>query len=677
MKDFARAALGQGLMMGWGDEAEARLAAATGDESYEDALARIRAENAAYYEQSPGMALGAEVVGGLLPTIGSFLIPGAGTAAGITRGAGALNRIRQMQQARRAAAVQRSPLAEAGREAVIQAGLGAVAGAGAAEDDVLGGAGSGAVIGGLTGGAAPFVPRVLRGAWERYIPTESNIARSAAGNIFRERGAMLPDIADIERKLEMDRALGIDTSSILNTSPRLARQAEMLANRGGDAAEILAERAERDIAGARQQTLRTLETGLGSPQYYAREEGLLSELRNNASSAYDEAYSFGPVRDPRIMNALRNPELVSAFEEAKRLAALDKSTAQLRGEDVSRFDLPDMFVVDPQGGIEIAKIPDVRMLDYLKRGLDSMIDQGYSSGSSVSRTRANRLKEFRNQLVDAIDQATEVDGVSAYRNARRQYAGDLEVLNALRTGKTEFAALPAEQIKKMAGSMSVAEKDAFREGVVQGLIESINNTSQEKNFAKLFANNPNLLSKLKPLFDSNAQFDVFEAAMKRQSELFRQAAGMVRGSQTASRRAAAERFEDDPYAIALLELGSGASLPGMVVKMLSRAKVTDSVARKMAQMLNAGTPDEIAAVVTALEKYGTSSEAAEWATKHVGRAFSSAARNAAIENYRRGEPVGTGIEGLQERLDALGINAAPQEETLEDMIRRYQQTIPQ
>jgi hypothetical protein len=203
------------------------------------------------------------------------------------------------------------------------------------------------------------------------------------------------------------------------------------------------------------------------------------------------------------------------------------------------------------------------------------------------------------------------------------------------------------------------------------LFDSINNTSQERNFAKLIANNPNLLGKLKPLFDSNSQFDLFNEAVKRQSELFRQEAGMVRGSQTAARRSAAERFENDPYALALFELGSGASLPGLVVRALSRATVTDDVAKKMAQMLNAGTPDEIAAVVSALERYGTSSEAAEWAAKHIGRGAASFGRNALIENYEPETAEEPGMAELMQRLETLGVQAERPDESFEQLMERY------
>ena len=47
----ARAVLGQGVGMGWGDEAEAWLRSKLGNESYETALPRIREEYGQYAKQ--------------------------------------------------------------------------------------------------------------------------------------------------------------------------------------------------------------------------------------------------------------------------------------------------------------------------------------------------------------------------------------------------------------------------------------------------------------------------------------------------------------------------------------------------------------------------------------------------------------------------------------------------
>jgi len=49
----ARAALGQGLMMGWGDEAEAWLKSKIGDGSYEQNLAKIHDEYGQYTKENP------------------------------------------------------------------------------------------------------------------------------------------------------------------------------------------------------------------------------------------------------------------------------------------------------------------------------------------------------------------------------------------------------------------------------------------------------------------------------------------------------------------------------------------------------------------------------------------------------------------------------------------------
>jgi hypothetical protein len=42
--NVARASLGQGLALGWGDELEARIRAMSGDETYQEELAMINAD---------------------------------------------------------------------------------------------------------------------------------------------------------------------------------------------------------------------------------------------------------------------------------------------------------------------------------------------------------------------------------------------------------------------------------------------------------------------------------------------------------------------------------------------------------------------------------------------------------------------------------------------------------
>ncbi len=141
--DLARNVIGQGLLLGWGDEAEAWVRSKLGEGTYEEAVAEIRAGNEAYSEDSPYASLAGEIVGGLIPTAAALVATpftgGASTAAA----SGNLARLASI------GARRLGPLGTAG---VVGATEGAIAGAGMAEEgERLEGAGTGAVIGGTLG----------------------------------------------------------------------------------------------------------------------------------------------------------------------------------------------------------------------------------------------------------------------------------------------------------------------------------------------------------------------------------------------------------------------------------------------------------------------------------------------------------------------------------------------
>jgi len=141
--DLARNVIGQGLLLGWGDEAEAWVRSKLGEGTYEEAVAEIRAGNEAYSEDSPYASLAGEIVGGLIPTAAALVATpftgGASTAAASSNLA-------------RLASIGARRLGPLGTAGVVGATEGAIAGAGMAkEGERLEGAGTGAVIGGTLG----------------------------------------------------------------------------------------------------------------------------------------------------------------------------------------------------------------------------------------------------------------------------------------------------------------------------------------------------------------------------------------------------------------------------------------------------------------------------------------------------------------------------------------------
>ena len=591
----ARAFLGQGLGMGWGDEAEAWLRSKMGEKPYEQALQQIRQEYAQYARENPGTAMAAEFAGGMAPAIGMMFVPGAQGAA--------------------AAQAQRSTMGALGRLAALGGVTGAVSGAGSATE---GERGSGALVGGTLGtaigGGAPVVLRSAKGAgqWlrDRLAPTEAVISQRAGEKMTRAMRASDLTPQQIEQMMAKDRSMGVP-STLANVDSAVAKLAEAVAQRTGKGTQKVEKTLTQQKAGARERTYQQVQKGLQPGDYYSDEANLVSQLRKKANTVYDEAYAWGDVDDPRIVEALKNPQFQQFFQKARGIADTEAMAAKLRGEDPSKYALPEIY--KPTGKftdsgaeiLELTKLPDVRTLDYIKRGIDATIESGFA-GKGLSKTEASALRDLRKVFVNAIDEATGGEQ-SAYRNARKAYAGDMEVIDAMRAGMTDFGKLDHEQVIKLVSEMGNAEKEAFRTGVARSLYGQIMDTAQNRNAASNIINNVETTAKLQPLFDDPAHFRLFKAALEREAQLFQQANKILAGSQTKQRQLMAEELEEAPGVGQAMVQGAfgnfSGALSGLATRFANSATITPQVADKLADMLMAKNPAEVASVVKFLEDY--------------------------------------------------------------------------
>jgi hypothetical protein len=591
VKGAARAFLGQGLGMGWGDEAEAFFRSRLGNEKYEDALQKIRQEYAQYSKEAPIASTVAEFGGGMAPALGMMFLPGA--------------------QAAGAAQAQRTTAGTLARLAGLGAATGAVSGAGSAvEGDRLSGGAAGATLGTAIGLGTPVVMRGATGGYswlrDRLAPSEVVIA-SRAGEKFS--GAMKESNLtpqQIEQMMVRDRAMGVP-STVANVDYALADLAEAVAQRTGKGTRKVEKTLSQQKAGSRERTYQQVAKGLKPGDYYADEAKLVQDLRSKAGTMYDEAYAWGDVDDPRIVEALKNPQFQSFFAKARSIADTEAQAAKLRGEDPSRFALPEIY--KPTGKftesgaeiLELTKLPDVRTLDYIKRGIDASIESGFR-GQGMSTAEASALRSLRKEFVNAID-----ENVPAYRAARQEYAGDMEVIDAMRAGLSDFGKLDSEQVVKMVAGMGKAEKEAFRTGVARSLYGKVMDPSTNFNAASRIINSPETVSKLQPLFDDPAHFRLFQTALEREAQLFQQANKILGGSQTAKRGAMREALDEGPgvgEAVANAVTGGfWPSLTSMAARVARSSTLTPQVADKLSDMLMAKNPSEVAAVVKFLEQY--------------------------------------------------------------------------
>ena len=631
--NLTRAVLGQGLGMGWGDEAEAWLRSKLGDQPYEQALGQIRQEYARYARENPGTAMAAEFAGGMAPAVGMMFVPG-GQGAAVTQ-------------------AQRSTAGALARLAALGGATGAVSGAGTAEEGGrVGGAVTGGTLGTIIGGGAPVVLRGAKGAgqWlrERLAPTESVIASRAGEKMTKAMRESNLTPQQIEQMVARDRAMGVP-STVANVDAAMADLAESMAQRTGKGTRKVEKTLSQQKTGARERTYQQVAKGLKPGNYYEDEAKLVKDLRGKAGTMYDEAYAWGDVDDPRIVEALKNPQFQQFFNKARGIADTEAQAAKLRGEDPSRFALPEIY--KPTGKftdsgaeiLELTKLPDVRTLDYIKRGIDASIESGFK-GQGMSTAEASALRDLRREFVKAID-----ENVPAYRTARQEYAGDMEVIDAMRLGRTDFGKLDSEQVVNMVAGMSKAEKEAFRTGVARNLYGQIMKSARNENAANNIINSPETSAKLQPLFDDPAHFRLFKAAMEREAQLFQQASKILAGSQTEKRGVMRRELEEDGeigQAIGQAITGNPSNaLTGLVARLANKATLTPQVADKLADLLMSKNPSEVAAVVKFLDDYAAG-QVPKAVRATAGEAGTVMGTTTSIWNPPavQGEPTGT-IEG--------------------------------
>jgi len=589
-----RALLGQGLGMGWGDEGEAWLRSKLGSGNYEDNLAKIRDEYARYSAENPYAAGSLEFAGGMLPAVGMMLTPGGQPAA--------------LAQTGRASAGFLSRLAQSPMARSIAAGgtTGAVAGAGTATEGERGsGAGTGALMGTTLGAAIPIGMRTAGSGYnwlkERLMPTPQGIQDRASAKMLEalKQAQLTPQ--QMEAVMKKDASMRVP-STIANVDPAVVDLAEAVAQRVGSGRQQIAKTLGAQKEGIKERTYGQVKAGLKPGDYYADEDRLVKELRDFAGTAYDDAYNVGSVNDPKIMTILEQPEVKSVYDLARQIASGEANLAKVRGQDPSKFKLEPLYIADAEGNIKVSSIPDVRTLDYMKRAMDAMIKSGYSSTDATVKTQAGTLKGMRNELRDRLKTV-----VPEYDTALTKYAGDMEVIDAMRAGMDKFRGMDHEEVAKLVKGMSPSEKEAFRTGVARDIYGQIMGPASARNSAQNIIGSPEMQQKLMPLFDDPAHFKLFKAALERESQLFNQANSILANSSTARRAQMNKEFEgDNSMGEAIgnaITGGFWSSLTGLAAKAAKSTTMTQDTADKLAGMLMSNNPTEVAATVKVLEDY--------------------------------------------------------------------------
>tara|TARA_R110000822_G_scaffold27674_1_gene82351 strand:- start:97 stop:2040 length:1944 start_codon:yes stop_codon:yes gene_type:complete len=569
---------GQGASFGFSDELAGLAQSALpfpygtkGKGGYELAANSARAQQDAFSEAHPVADLSANLAGGVVTGIASGGLLSGGTALGRTL-------------------PQLANVPGWIRNTATGIGAGGLAGIGYAdEDESLSGMGQGAALGGGFGLAAPPLMRFINRGVRGVAGYASESLRSPSNQATRK----------IIQAMERD-----------GLTP--AEMATELASYGDDA--VYADVGKGNVSSLAEAV--TTQPGRGSSQI----KGFLTARMKNQSDKLEEAIAeaiSGKTGGIANINALANERkelaaplydkaykaLVPYTDELKSILNRNVVKKALRSASDAASDEGDDFLnsivkITDDGSVDFIKNPTFRTLDYVKRGLDDVIERETSDFGRVS-SQGRRALNVKNELLSLLDDAS-----PDYREARRIYSDSLSNENALLKGR-KFLSEDYDVLEQYIGGLSESEKDFFKMGVARSLRDRIRNKITTGNQAQVF-NKEMVWDKLKPVFGDDNQLNKFISIIEAEQAKARTFSGIMGNSKTAERLAAQADLNSGGFDTSIIEHGASGNTSGMVAgmfrKLTGRSDLPEPVRNRIAEMLLSNDPKIIAEATKLLNK---------------------------------------------------------------------------
>ena len=445
--------MGQGMLLGGYDEAEAYLRSLIG-ENQGAALQDVRSKMQAYQQQSPMESLGYEALGGMA-------IPAAVT------------------------------LATGGEAAPVTGPV--IAGAMPAVKRMLGSSAIGGLMGGTAGflgGEGDFIDRaskvptgVATGALVAPVLTAAVGATGMLGNqlidtarrISGGRGAKIVE-AEIQRLMDItgktvdEIVSDISSGRIMAENSTLLSAVRAMYAQGGKAATTIAESLGKRPEQLRQTALTEMQSRLAkTPDNVLRQFKMSDDaLKTLEKQSYQDAYKQGGVIDSKLLASVtdalkRSPQSIKNINEVYRAETGKKP----------------FFSFDKSGNIVFERAPTLEDAEVIRRGIQTSVNEAYTSGRGAV---GEALKNVEGSLRQAIDTSSPAVAQARAQAAERRSAKDaFDEGRKVFTKSADEVAVLFEQLSRDPGKLS-----AFRAGTMDAIRNRMS-TGQRKTMMSTFS----------------------------------------------------------------------------------------------------------------------------------------------------------------------------------------------
>lgn len=476
-----------GASFGFDDELAGAASALTGGD-YDSARRDYLAERDQYGADHPIASFAANLAGGLATGVGGVGKLAATKAGGaMAQSVAALPRWAQLASAGGAAgAVQGAGDADTGSRAwgAVKGGTaGAVAGA--VLPPVIGVVGK--VANKLVGAPARWAVNALR------TPEEQGLRA-----LYKalQRDEITPAEFSDRMKALGPNAVAADAGgeNVLGLAKAAVRRPGTAKNAGMAFQVERAQSAGARVNGALQQAM-----GVESTATDDIVQGLHQNMRNVAAEhGYDDILNQGQVDlTPDLEKLMGSSTMKKALGQASSILDDDIALGRADSKMQQFFKMDEngsMF--SPFGGFhgDMAERPTLRAWDYVKRGLDAVINDGTDAITGKMSSQAERANALKRQLMSHLDDAN-----PEYKAVRAAYADEKAGETALNLGRT-FMREGSDVTERRLSEMTPAERQYFKVGAAraaQDMIEAGKRTGMR--YAD-FLETPGLTKKLRAAF---------------------------------------------------------------------------------------------------------------------------------------------------------------------------------
>jgi len=262
---------------------------------------------------------------------------------------------------------------------------------------------------------------------------------------------------------------------------------------------------------------------------------LTEQQKRKAAPLYAAAYDtpVGVLNDKELLAYLDRPAFKKAYARAVSMASNEGESLP----QIYRFktDGNGRPIYDEDGlpvyG-ELEDLPNVKILDWVKRGLDDVINAKQTKEGFAS-TEARIIRNAKNEFLDRLDTL-----VPKYKDARAAFAGDAALKDAIDQGRKVFT-MPENDWREVAADfnkLTDMERNMFRAGVVDAAKIQADRITREfgtaRDVTRLF-DNTQTLGRLRAAFPDAQSFDTFRNQLGEEARFTEVRNRILAGSRTA------------------------------------------------------------------------------------------------------------------------------------------------